>query len=100
MKWEESLEAFSFISHLEKLKSREAKCIIPSHTANKDVPEPSTGTRSPAPNSESSSAIQLPFQFPNIPSTTVASPKSVFRDCLRVYKWGKKKTFLLILNIT
>lgn len=73
MKWEENLEAFSFISHLEKLKPREAKHVIPSHTANKDVPEPSIGTRPLA-----------PFQLPNIPSTTVASPKSVFRDCLRV----------------
>ena len=69
---------------LGKLKPREAKCVIPSHTANKDVSEPSIGTRPPAPNSESFSAIQFPFQLPNIPSTTVASPKSVFRDCLRV----------------
>lgn len=94
MKWEESLEAFSFISHLEKLKPREANCVIPSHTANKDVPEPSTRTRPPSPNSESSSAIQFPFQFPNIPSTTVPSPKSVFRDCLRV--WVGKKNFSLL----
>lgn len=93
MKLQENLKAFSFISRLGTLKPREAKHVIPSHIANEVVPEPYTRTQAPGPNSESSSTIQLPFQFPNITSTTVASPKSMLRDCLRVYGW--KKSFSL-----
>lgn len=37
------------------------------------------------PDSESSSTIELPFQFLTTPSSTVPSPKSVFRGCLIVY---------------